>query len=68
MPRHPFLHSSYTIAPTPFAPDGSIDRASITTMVEFLIGLGVQGITMLGVMAKSTNSATPSATSSSTTS
>ena len=52
MPRHPFLHSSYTIAPTPFAPDGSIDRASIATMVEFLIGLGVQGITMLGVMGE----------------
>ena len=52
MPRHSFLHGTYTIAPTPFLPDGSIDRPSLATMVDFLVGLGVQGITILGVMGE----------------
>ena len=52
MPRHPFLHGTYTIAPTPFLPTGELDRASLATMVDMLVGLGVQGITMLGVMGE----------------
>ena len=52
MPRHPFLHGTYTIAPTPFLPTGELDRASLGTMVDMLVGLGVQGITMLGVMGE----------------
>ena len=52
MPRHPFLHSAYTIAPTPFLPDGSVDVPSIARMVDFLVKTGVQGITMLGVMGE----------------
>jgi len=52
MPRHSFLHGTYTIAPTPFLPDGSIDRPSLATMVDVLVGLGVQGITILGVMGE----------------
>jgi 4-hydroxy-tetrahydrodipicolinate synthase len=52
MTKHPFLHGTYTIAPTPFFPDGSLDAQSLPNMVEFLIGLGVQGITILGVMGE----------------
>ncbi|MEY3989487.1 MAG: hypothetical protein RI985_568, partial [Chloroflexota bacterium] len=52
MPRHPFLHGTYTIAPTPFLPNGDIDRASLPTMVDLLANLGVQGITILGVMGE----------------
>lgn len=52
MPRHPFLHGTYTIAPTPFLPNGDIDRTSLPTMVDFLANLGVQGITILGVMGE----------------
>lgn len=52
MPRHPFLHGAYTIAPTPFLPTGEVDVASIPRMVEFLVKTGVQGITMLGVMGE----------------
>ena len=52
MPRHPFLHGTYTIAPTPFLPDGKLDRSSIITMVNTLVALGVQGITILGVMGE----------------
>lgn len=52
MTKHPFLHGTYTIAPTPFAPDGALDRASLPGMVDFLVNCGVQGITILGVMGE----------------
>jgi 4-hydroxy-tetrahydrodipicolinate synthase len=52
MPKHAFLHGTYTIAPTPFHPDGALDEASLAGMVDFLVGLGVQGITILGVMGE----------------
>lgn len=52
MPKHAFLHGTYTIAPTPFHPDGALDEASLAGMVDFLVGLDVQGITILGVMGE----------------
>jgi 4-hydroxy-tetrahydrodipicolinate synthase len=43
----------YSIAPTPFHPDGSLDKQSIFTLVDFLISKGVNGITILGVLGES---------------
>ena len=40
------------IAATPFRDDGGIDWASIDSLVEFYIGHGVDGITMLGMMGE----------------
>jgi 4-hydroxy-tetrahydrodipicolinate synthase len=42
----------FAIAPTPFAPDGSIDERSIDRMVDFYRGAGVDGITVLGIMGE----------------
>ena len=42
----------YTIAPTPFEEDGSLDTGSLSTLTNFLIDLGIDGITILGVMGE----------------
>ena len=42
----------YAIAPTPFDPDGAVDFASIDRMMDFYIGCGVTGLTILGVMGE----------------
>lgn len=42
----------YTIAPTPFEPDGKIDWISIDSMVEFYERCGVDGMTILGIMGE----------------
>ena len=42
----------YTIAPTPFEEDGSLDTGSLSTLTNFLIDLGIDGITVLGVMGE----------------
>ena len=42
----------YTIAPTPFNEDSSLDVTSISTLVNFLVELGIDGITILGVMGE----------------
>ena len=42
----------YTIAPTPFEEDGSLDTGSLSTLTHFLIDLGIDGITILGVMGE----------------
>jgi 4-hydroxy-tetrahydrodipicolinate synthase len=42
----------YTVAPTPFHEDGSVDLASVETMTTALINLGVQGLLVLGVMGE----------------
>jgi 4-hydroxy-tetrahydrodipicolinate synthase len=42
----------YVIAATPFKDDGSIDFASIDRLVEFYLGCGVDGMTILGVMGE----------------
>jgi 4-hydroxy-tetrahydrodipicolinate synthase len=42
----------YAIAATPFLADGSIDFASIDTLVEFYLSHGVHGITVLGMMGE----------------
>jgi len=47
-----FLRGVWTILPTPFAPDGALDEPSLGRLVEFVIGRGVQGLTILGVMGE----------------
>jgi len=42
----------YTIAPTPFTPDGAVDFASIDRMMAFYLEAGVTGLTVLGVMGE----------------
>ena len=42
----------YAIAPTPFDPDGAVDFASIDRMMDFYVGCGVTGLTILGVMGE----------------
>ncbi len=42
----------YVIAPTPFAEDGGLDLASIDRLVDFYLGCGVDGVTVLGVMGE----------------
>lgn len=42
----------YAIAPTPFAPDGALDTASLDRMVDFYEAAGVDGLTILGIMGE----------------
>jgi 4-hydroxy-tetrahydrodipicolinate synthase len=42
----------YVIAATPFTDDGRVDTPSIDRMVDFYIGCGVAGITVLGMMGE----------------
>ena len=42
----------FAIAVTPFDPRGDLDRASVDRMVDFYIGCGVTGLTILGVMGE----------------
>jgi 4-hydroxy-tetrahydrodipicolinate synthase len=44
----------YTIAVTPFHDDGRLDDDSAVHMVEFYLGCGVTGLTILGVMGEAT--------------
>ena len=42
----------YTIAATPFHPDGRVDTASVDRLTDFYLECGVTGITVLGVMGE----------------
>jgi 4-hydroxy-tetrahydrodipicolinate synthase len=42
----------YAIAVTPFDSSGHIDRGSVDRMMDFYIGCGVTGLTILGVMGE----------------
>ena len=46
------LKGVFNITPTPFAPDGSLDEASLASLTEFIIGCGVDGMTILGVLGE----------------
>ncbi len=46
------LRGVWNITPTPFQPDGSLDLASVARLVEFTIGCGVDGLTILGVLGE----------------
>ncbi len=42
----------FTIAATPFLPDGALDLESIDTMVDFYVEKGATGLTILGIMGE----------------
>ncbi|MFC2967182.1 dihydrodipicolinate synthase family protein [Acidimangrovimonas pyrenivorans] len=42
----------FTIAATPFLPDGGLDLDSVGRMVEFYLARGATGLTLLGVMGE----------------
>ena len=46
------FHGVFPILPTPFLPDESIDIASFETMIERMVGFGVDGVTILGVLGE----------------
>jgi 4-hydroxy-tetrahydrodipicolinate synthase len=42
----------YIIAATPFTDDGAVDTASLDRLIDFYIGCGITGITVLGIMGE----------------
>lgn len=42
----------YPIAPTPFHADGSLDLASADRLVDFYLGCGATGLTVLGQLGE----------------
>ena len=42
----------FPIAPTPFAPDGAIDWASVDRLFDFYARIGSDGVTVLGIMGE----------------
>src|SRR3989304_3463720 len=46
------LRGFWNIVPTPFQENGDLDEASIATLVDFVVGCGVDGMTILGVMGE----------------
>ncbi len=52
MPLDPSARGVYTIAATPFHPDGRLDLASLDRLTDFYVGCGVDGLTILGIMGE----------------
>jgi 4-hydroxy-tetrahydrodipicolinate synthase len=48
----PDTRGVYIISVTPFTDEGEIDWASVDTLVEFYVGKGVSGVTILGMMGE----------------
>ncbi len=46
------LGGVWNIVPTPFTPAGDLDLASVRRLTDFVIGTGVDGLTILGVMGE----------------
>jgi 4-hydroxy-tetrahydrodipicolinate synthase len=46
------LEGIFAITATPFAADGSVDLPSIDRLVDFEIGAGVHGLTILGILGE----------------
>src|SRR5690349_13047113 len=42
----------YIIAATPFTEDGAVDSASLDRLIDFYLGCGITGITVLGIMGE----------------
>ncbi len=51
-PEPPSLGGIVPIVPTPFSDDGALDLASLSRVVEYLIGTGVRGLAVLGVASE----------------
>ncbi len=48
----PNTRGVYIISVTPFTDEGALDWASVDTLVEFYVGKGVSGVTILGMMGE----------------
>lgn len=46
------LSGVYNIMATPFTAEGEIDEASLRRLVDFVIGCGVHGLTILGILGE----------------
>ena len=42
----------YIIAATPFTDDGALDSASLDRLMDFYVGCGITGVTVLGIMGE----------------
>jgi len=42
----------YIIAATPFTDDGAVDTASVDRLMDFYLGAGITGVTVLGIMGE----------------
>ena len=42
----------YIIAATPFTEDGAVDTASLDRLMDFFVGCGITGVTVLGIMGE----------------
>ena len=42
----------YIIAATPFTDDGAVDTASLDRLIDFYVGCGITGVTVLGIMGE----------------
>ncbi len=49
---HIDFNGVYNITPTPFRPDGALDLESLRNLTRFMINLGVDGLTILGVLGE----------------
>src|SRR5436305_1520064 len=45
-------HGVYIIAATPFTDDGAVDTASLDRLMDFYLGCGITGVTVLGIMGE----------------
>ena len=54
MPAMLDTHASgvYIIAATPFTDDGAVDTASVDRLMDFYLGAGITGVTVLGIMGE----------------
>jgi 4-hydroxy-tetrahydrodipicolinate synthase len=52
MPLSATTRGVYAIAVTPFTGDGAIDDSSVDRMVDFYEGVGVDGLTILGILGE----------------
>ncbi len=46
------MHGVYNIMATPFTAQGEIDEGSLRRLVDFIIGCGVHGLTILGILGE----------------
>jgi len=49
---HASFGGVWNIVPTPFTPAGDLDIAGVARLTEFVVGTGVDGLTILGVMGE----------------
>ena len=46
------MHGIFNIVPTPFDESGAVDERSLRRLIDFVIGTGVDGLTILGFLGE----------------